>query len=302
MASEADPKHRQCEACSLTIQRAVSPTWYPKRLCGTRRDPISQHAGQPLGVWPYLFILGYFRKIEPENQWRNSSSLKHHFDRIMYYLYALLVLLFVLSEKTIILVWNKICFRPRIWGRGSYNYVKKRAVLNSFWKEWSVCCCSSVAELCLLRPHGLLARQASGVCSNSHPLSQWCHPTVSSSVIPFSSCLQSFPASGSFPMSWLFIHIRWPKFWSFNISISASSEYSGLISFKYIYIHTQRHEQKLWAEKGVRSLPLEEYVHSQALSAALQELPTNSPRGCLRLFPQRPPKDPPRLPGSGYLI
>ena len=36
------------------------------------------------------------------------------------------------------------------------------------------------------------------------PLSQWCHPTISSSVTPFSSCLQSFPASGSFPMSWLF--------------------------------------------------------------------------------------------------
>ena len=43
-----------------------------------------------------------------------------------------------------------------------------------------------------------------GVYSDSCPLSQWCHPTISSSVIPFSSCLQSFPASGSFPMSWLF--------------------------------------------------------------------------------------------------
>ena len=42
------------------------------------------------------------------------------------------------------------------------------------------------------------------VCSNSCPLSQWCHPTVSSYVIPFSACLQSFPASGSFPTSQLF--------------------------------------------------------------------------------------------------
>ena len=42
------------------------------------------------------------------------------------------------------------------------------------------------------------------VCSNSCPLSQWCHPTISSSVIPLSSCPQSSPASGSFPMSWLF--------------------------------------------------------------------------------------------------
>ena len=43
-----------------------------------------------------------------------------------------------------------------------------------------------------------------GACSNSCPLSRWCHPTISSSVAPFSSSPQSFPASGSFPMSWLF--------------------------------------------------------------------------------------------------
>ena len=41
-------------------------------------------------------------------------------------------------------------------------------------------------------------------CSNSSPLSQWCHPTISSSVVPFSSCLQTFPTSGSFLMSQLF--------------------------------------------------------------------------------------------------
>ena len=44
----------------------------------------------------------------------------------------------------------------------------------------------------------------SWACSNSCPLSQWCHPAILSSVIPFCSCLQSFPASGSFPMSQLF--------------------------------------------------------------------------------------------------
>ena len=42
------------------------------------------------------------------------------------------------------------------------------------------------------------------VCSNLSPLSQWCHPTISSSVTPSSSCPQSLPASGSFPKSWLF--------------------------------------------------------------------------------------------------
>ena len=49
-------------------------------------------------------------------------------------------------------------------------------------------------------------------------------------AIPFSSCLQSFPASGSFPMSVL--RIRWPKYWSFSFSISPSNEYSELISFR----------------------------------------------------------------------
>ena len=61
-----------------------------------------------------------------------------------------------------------------------------------------------------LRPHGLQHARLPclspipGAYSNSCPLSQWCHPTISSSVIPFSSCLQSFPASGSFPMSQFF--------------------------------------------------------------------------------------------------
>ena len=58
-----------------------------------------------------------------------------------------------------------------------------------------------------LWPHGLQHARLScpsptpGACSNSCPLSQWRHPTISSSVVPFSSCPQSFPASGSFPMS-----------------------------------------------------------------------------------------------------
>ena len=60
-----------------------------------------------------------------------------------------------------------------------------------------------------LRPHGLqhvrlpFPSLSPRVCSNSCPLSQWYHPTISSSITPF-SCLQSFPESGSFPVSWLF--------------------------------------------------------------------------------------------------
>ena len=61
-----------------------------------------------------------------------------------------------------------------------------------------------------LQPHGLQHARLLGpslfprVCSNSRPLSQWCHPIISSSVVPFSSYPQIFPASGSFPVSWLF--------------------------------------------------------------------------------------------------
>ena len=73
---------------------------------------------------------------------------------------------------------------------------------------------------------------ASGVYSNSCPLNWWCHPTISSSIFPFSFCLQSFPASGSFQMSESTLHMRWPKYWSFSFSISHSNEYSGLISFR----------------------------------------------------------------------
>ena len=69
--------------------------------------------------------------------------------------------------------------------------------------------CSVVSNS--LRPHGLQYARlpclspAPGVCSNSCPLSQWCHPTISSSIIPFFSHLQSFPISGliSFRMDWL---------------------------------------------------------------------------------------------------
>ena len=69
--------------------------------------------------------------------------------------------------------------------------------------------CSVVSDS--LRPHGLQHTRlpcpspTPGAYSNSCPSCRWCHPTTSFSVIPFSSCLQSFPASGSFPMSWFFV-------------------------------------------------------------------------------------------------
>ena len=84
-----------------------------------------------------------------------------------------------------------------------------------------------------LRPHGLQHTRppcpspTPGVHANPCPLSWWCHPTISSSVDPFSSCLQSFLASGSSNESAL--QIRWQKYWSFSFNISPCNEHSGLI-------------------------------------------------------------------------
>ena len=87
-----------------------------------------------------------------------------------------------------------------------------------------------------LRPHG--SQQARPPCpsptprahSDSCPSSRWRHPAISSSVIPFSSCLQSLPASVFSNESTL--RMRWPKYWSFSFSISPSNENPGLISFR----------------------------------------------------------------------
>ena len=73
--------------------------------------------------------------------------------------------------------------------------------------------------------------------SNSCPwLSQWCYPTTSSSVVPFSSCLQSFPASRSFLMSWLFTS-GGQVMELFSFSNRPSKEYSGLIFFRIDWFH-----------------------------------------------------------------
>ena len=92
-----------------------------------------------------------------------------------------------------------------------------------------------------LRPHELQHARppclspTPRVYPNSCPLSQWCHPTISPSVVPFFSCPQSFPASGSFQMSTL--HIRWPKYWSSSFNISPSNEHPGLISFRMDWLN-----------------------------------------------------------------
>ena len=100
---------------------------------------------------------------------------------------------------------------PCIGGRILYHWATREAqarVISSLQTVYQ----TSVSACLLLLSHVWLfttpwtaAHQAAcpspGACSNSCPLSQWCHPTILSSVVPFSSCFKSFPASGSFPMS-----------------------------------------------------------------------------------------------------
>ena len=95
----------------------------------------------------------------------------------------------------------------------------------------------SVVSYSLL-PHGLQQTRlpcpslSPRVCSNSGPLSQWCYPTI-----PFILCHLFLFLPSIFPSIRVFsiesaLPIRWPKYWSFSISISPSKEYSGLISFR----------------------------------------------------------------------
>ena len=102
---------------------------------------------------------------------------------------------------------------------------------------------SSVAQWCqTLQPHGLQHNRlpcpspTPRAYSNSWPLSQWCHPTISSFVVLFSSHLQSFLASGSFQMSQFFTS-GGQSIGSFSFSISPSNEYSELISFRIDWLN-----------------------------------------------------------------
>ena len=103
--------------------------------------------------------------------------------------------------------------------QGTYCYKFSSVVSDFFW------------------PHGLQHTRppcpspTPRAYSNSCPLSRWCHPTISSSIVPFFSHLQSFLASGSFPMS-QFLASGGQSFGSVSFSISPSNEYPGLISFR----------------------------------------------------------------------
>jgi len=91
---------------------------------------------------------------------------------------------------------------------------------------------------------------------NPCPLSQWCHPTISSSVVPFSSCPQSFPTSVFSNESAL--HIRWLKYWIFSFNISPSNEQPGLISFRMDWFVGSR-IRHYWQNGGMAPSPVSSF-------------------------------------------
>ena len=99
----------------------------------------------------------------------------------------------------------------RSWGMRSTRLGQGGKYEPHLWVfTYTVHAVQSLSRGRLFRPHGLQHARppcpspTPGVYPNSCPLSRWCHPTISSSAIHFSSCFQSFPASGSFPMSQFF--------------------------------------------------------------------------------------------------
>ena len=109
-----------------------------------------------------------------------------------------------------------------------------------------------------------------GVHPNPCPLSRWCHPTISSSVVPFSSCPQSFLASGSFQMSQLFAS-GGQSIGSFSFNISPSNEHPGLISFRMdwldlLAVHGTLESSPTPQFKSINSLALS-FLHSPTLTS-----------------------------------
>ena len=157
---------------------------------------------------------------------------------------------------------------PQALGKYSALTVNTVRLRAQHWR-W-ICCCCSVARSCpTLCNHELQHTRlpcpslSPGVCQSSCPLSQWCHPTISSSSSwgSFSSCLQSFPVSGSSPMSWLFT--SGGQIIAASASTSVLSDYSGLISFKTDWFFLLAVQGTL---KTLPTAPLFESISSPSVS------------------------------------
>ena len=170
-----------------------------------------------------------------------------------------------------------------------WQYFVNHRILAEGVKLWSVPTCYSCCSLfsCLVMSDSLWPQGpqhsrlpyssiSPRVCSDLCPLCWWCHPTILSSVSPFSSCPQSFPALGAFPMSFTF-HIREPKYWSLasasvlpvNIQgwfplglMGLSSLLSKRLSRDFSSVKIQKHQffnpqPSLWSDSHIHTWLLE---------------------------------------------
>ena len=154
--------------------------------------PLPDHTLWTVGdrdMWPYNRHPP-FSQTQARGPWLISSSLNVH-----------------MIVETFVFPGNLLALPGGGWV--SWRLVQNKCFLNQWVSGLLLFSHSVVSDS--LWPHGLQHTRlpcplpSPGACSNSCPSSWWCHPTVSSSVIPFSSCLQSFPASGAFLVSQLFV-------------------------------------------------------------------------------------------------
>ena len=212
----------------LTCFYRVAPLSLPRRWCWPLvLDGLSCSAPLPLLPWqPDANLLSCQTEATSTHtvpgragQAKNAGcapwiELPHlHIDllNLMNWIFFFFLFFFTKYTLFILTIFSFCCFLKLIFIGIEllYNVVLVSTVQQSEPALSSVqFTCSVVSDS--LRPHGLQhtrlpcpSQTAPGVCSNSCPLSWWCHPGISSSVAPF-SCHQSFPASGSFPMSQLF--------------------------------------------------------------------------------------------------
>ena len=119
------------------------------------------------------------------------------------------------------------------WSRGMSNREGRTEGGGSLKKRCLLFSCSVMSSC--LQPHGLQQARfpcpspSPGVCSNSSPLSWWCHLILYHPLLFLPSIFPSI----RFFSDGLALHIRWPKYWSFSFSISPSNQYSGLIFFRF---------------------------------------------------------------------
>ena len=137
-----------------------------------------------------------------------------------------------MGTEAMILVFWMLSFKPTFYSPLSFAS-RGLLVLHHFLPLSLVQFSHSVASNSLQPHESQHARPpcpspTPGVYPNSCPSSWWCRPAILFSVTPFSSCPQPLPASGFFPP----LGMRWPKYWSFSLSISPSNEHPGLISLR----------------------------------------------------------------------